>query len=348
LETILLHLTDLFGPQGAAAVQISVMIFIAFLIGAITVLSNQRSKVSKLKRESKALKSELSLTKEEYRRVKNDRDKIVESYNLLNGDNKKLIEEYRHLKKELENLKTEYSLEKNKPSLTPMGHREEIKRLKLDVDKLKEELDYINQQNQKLRDEADTIRDQKNLIREEYSKLKGFVLVGKQTSVAEIRDARHEAQRYKSENERLARDVESLNKTIHKLNNEIEELKKRDENLKHRIREEQVKSEGEKQNIKLTERERFEREKQKLLDSIGVVDAADKDDLQQIRGIGPFIEKKLHKIGVYSVRQIANFTKDDVERATILIKYFPGRIERDNWIFQAKEIVRVQSKKLKI
>jgi predicted flap endonuclease-1-like 5' DNA nuclease len=346
LDNILLYLTDLFGAQVAAAIQISVMIFVAFLIGAITILSGQRSKISKLRRESKALKSELSLTKEEYRRVKNDRDKIIESYNLLNGDNKKLVEEYRQLKKELENLKAEYNLEKNKPSLTPLGHREEIKKLKIEADRLKEEIDHISQQNQKLRDESDALRDEKDLLREEYSKLKGFVLVEKQTSGIDIRDAKHEAQRYKSENERLMRDVESLTKAINRLNNEIEELKKRDENLKHRIREEQIKAEGEKQNIKLTERERFEREKQKLLDSIGVVDAADKDDLQQIRGIGPFIEKKLHKIGVYSVRQIANFTKDDVERATVLIKYFPGRIERDNWIFQAKEIVRVQTKKL--
>ena len=65
------YLTDMFGPQGAAAIQISIMILVAFLIGALTILVNQRSKVSKLKRDIRSLKSELSLTKEEYSRVKN-------------------------------------------------------------------------------------------------------------------------------------------------------------------------------------------------------------------------------------------------------------------------------------
>lgn|GEM_PF-2012667 len=337
---ILSRLTDLFGVQGAAALQISVMVFVAFVIGAITVLSGQRSKVAKLRLECKALKSELSLTKEEYRRVKNDRDKIVGSYNLLNGDNKKIIEEYRQIKKELEILKTEYNLEKNKPSLTPLGYREEIKGLKIEVDTLKEEIDRISQQNQRLRNESDMLRDEKNLAREEYSKLKGFFLVGKQTSGMEIRDAKHEAQRYKSENERLTRDVESLNRSIHRLNNELEELKRREDSLRHKIKEEQSRAEDEKTITKLTE-------KQKLLNSVGVASSSEKDDLKQIRGVGPFIEKKLHKIGIYTIRQIANFTKDDAERATSLIKYFPGRIERDNWVFQAKEMLRVQSKKLK-
>ena len=348
MENISSYLNEYMGPQASAAIQISIMVFVAFLIGAITVWLNQRAKISKLKKENKALKSELSLTKEEYRRAKNDKDKVVEAYNGLNSDNKKLIEEYRHLKKEFENLKTEYNLEKNKPALTPMNYREEIKKLKFEAEKLSEDIDSLSQQNQKLRDEAESIRDEKNALREEYSKLKGFVLMEKQRAAIEIRDAKHEAQKYKSESERLHRDVESLNKMVHKLNNEIDELRRRDEDLKNKVREDHLRLEAEKQNIKLTEREKFEREKQKLLESIGVVAETDKEDLKQIRGIGPFIEKKLHTIGVYAIQQIANFTKDDVDRATLLIKYFPGRIERDNWIFQAKEIIRVRVKKLEV
>ncbi len=342
------YLTDMFGPQGAAAIQISIMVLVAFLIGALTILANQRSKVSSLKRDVRSLKSELSLTKEEYRRIKNERDKIIESYNSLSVDNKKFIDEYKQLKKEFETLKTELNLEKNKPALTPLGHREEIKKLKLETERLKEDIDLLSQQNQKLRDEADVIRNEKNTLREDYSKLKSFATMEKQNTIVEIREAKHEAQRYKSESERLHREVESLNKAISRLNSDLEDLKKRDLELRQRLREDQVKLEVEKQNVKLTERERFEREKQKLLESIGVVSEADKEDLQQIRGIGPFIEKKLHTIGVYAIKQIANFTKEDVERATKLIKYFPGRIERDNWIFQAKEIIRVQTKKLEL
>lgn len=61
------------------------------------------------------------------------------------------------------------------------------------------------------------------------------------------------------------------------------------------------------------------------------------DDLKQISGIGKFIEGRLNKIGITTFRQIANFTEGDIARVAENIKFFPGRIERDNWIEQAKQ-----------
>lgn len=75
-------------------------------------------------------------------------------------------------------------------------------------------------------------------------------------------------------------------------------------------------------------------------DRIGRATAAEADDLKDIVGVGPFLEKKLHAIGIYTFRQIASFNRDDVEKVNDIIEFFPGRIERDNWVGQAAEFVK--------
>lgn len=60
------------------------------------------------------------------------------------------------------------------------------------------------------------------------------------------------------------------------------------------------------------------------------------DDLTQISGVGPVIVKKLHDLGVTTFAQIAEWTADDVAAMDDKLN-FKGRIDRDNWIEQAKE-----------
>ena len=64
-----------------------------------------------------------------------------------------------------------------------------------------------------------------------------------------------------------------------------------------------------------------------------------------ISGIGGWINKKLNALGMYTFRQISNFEKEDIVAVTDAIEYFPGRIERDEWIHQAKELVRIAGDK---
>jgi predicted flap endonuclease-1-like 5' DNA nuclease len=73
---------------------------------------------------------------------------------------------------------------------------------------------------------------------------------------------------------------------------------------------------------------------------IGTAIASDADDLKAIVGVGPFLEKKLHAIGIYTFRQIANFTKADIDKVNDIIEFFPGRIERDDWVGQSAEFER--------
>jgi predicted flap endonuclease-1-like 5' DNA nuclease/uncharacterized coiled-coil DUF342 family protein len=72
---------------------------------------------------------------------------------------------------------------------------------------------------------------------------------------------------------------------------------------------------------------------------IGTASADERDDLQIIKGIGPFIERKLHAIGIYTFRQIANFDDEDKELVNDAIEFFPGRIDRENWVGQARELM---------
>jgi predicted flap endonuclease-1-like 5' DNA nuclease len=59
------------------------------------------------------------------------------------------------------------------------------------------------------------------------------------------------------------------------------------------------------------------------------------DDLKRIRGIGVLIEKKLNSLGVTHYEQVANWTGVDIERISNILD-FKGRIERENWIEQAR------------
>ena len=61
------------------------------------------------------------------------------------------------------------------------------------------------------------------------------------------------------------------------------------------------------------------------------------DDLQRIKGIGPFIEDKLHALGIYTFRQVGNMTPELEETVNVAIEFFSGRIKRDEWARQARE-----------
>jgi len=64
-----------------------------------------------------------------------------------------------------------------------------------------------------------------------------------------------------------------------------------------------------------------------------------RDDLTRIEGIGPYIEEKLFEIGIFNFDQISKFKEADIRIITELIDFFPGRIERDNWVQQANGLM---------
>jgi large subunit ribosomal protein L21 len=62
------------------------------------------------------------------------------------------------------------------------------------------------------------------------------------------------------------------------------------------------------------------------------------DNLKELSGVGPALEKKLHAEGITAFAQIAKWTDADVEDFGEKLS-FKGRIEREGWIEQAKKFV---------
>ncbi|MBI4002020.1 MAG: hypothetical protein HY348_09580 [Nitrospira defluvii] len=69
----------------------------------------------------------------------------------------------------------------------------------------------------------------------------------------------------------------------------------------------------------------------------GKVRSHQKDDLKQIHGIGPVMERVLNRMGMFTFRQIAEWNERDVEHMASELNTFPDRIRHDNWIAGAKE-----------
>lgn len=64
------------------------------------------------------------------------------------------------------------------------------------------------------------------------------------------------------------------------------------------------------------------------------------DRLQQINGIGPVLERLLNRLGIYQFRQIARMSKVNVQWLGAHINSFPQRIEREDWVGQARDLHR--------
>ena len=63
------------------------------------------------------------------------------------------------------------------------------------------------------------------------------------------------------------------------------------------------------------------------------------DDLKKILGIGSVLEETLNGMGVYHYSQVAEFTATDIENINTHLN-FPGRIERDEWVPQAQDLLK--------
>ncbi|MEE3090598.1 MAG: hypothetical protein VX306_04960, partial [Candidatus Thermoplasmatota archaeon] len=77
---------------------------------------------------------------------------------------------------------------------------------------------------------------------------------------------------------------------------------------------------------------------------IGKATKKDADDLQAIKGIGPYSEEKLNALGIFTYEQLANFDRKTEDEVNDAIEHYKGRIRRDEWVKQAQEIIGAQAK----
>ncbi len=64
------------------------------------------------------------------------------------------------------------------------------------------------------------------------------------------------------------------------------------------------------------------------------------DDLKRIKGIGPKLEQLCHSLGFFHFDQVANWTDEEVAWADANLEGFKGRVTRDQWVAQAKELAK--------
>ena len=64
----------------------------------------------------------------------------------------------------------------------------------------------------------------------------------------------------------------------------------------------------------------------------------DKDDLKQIKGVGPVIEKTLNELGILLFSQIAEMSESEIDRVAQRLRGFRSRIYREDWIGQARDL----------
>lgn len=65
-----------------------------------------------------------------------------------------------------------------------------------------------------------------------------------------------------------------------------------------------------------------------------------RDDLKRIYGIAEVLERKLNDFGVYTFKQIMNWEDENIREFSKLLEFFKDRIDRDDWIGQARKLYR--------
>ena len=164
-----------------------------------------------------------------------------------------------------------------------------------------------------------------------------------------IRELKEQLDKLQSERDNLERELKSVRGEIENKNVEIRNLDMK-HNALQTLHTEAV-EEIEELKIKLKAAKASLEEKDDVLvrvarrkhlldySSFGTATAEEKDNLKMIKGIGPFIEKRLHALEIFTFRQISKFSKKDIDTVNEAIEYFRGRIERDKWLDQAKELL---------
>ena len=75
-----------------------------------------------------------------------------------------------------------------------------------------------------------------------------------------------------------------------------------------------------------------------LIDDDFATGVNEQDDLKEIKGVGPAIERTLNGLGIYRFNQIAEMSEYDIDRVAQQLKGFRSRIYREDWIGQARTL----------
>ncbi|HEV8514853.1 MAG TPA: hypothetical protein VGQ59_16325 [Cyclobacteriaceae bacterium] len=200
------------------------------------------------------------------------------------------------------------------------------------IDDQNEKLDVQHAENNSLIRAMEEYKNQVEIWREKHFK-------ASQQKSSDLASENEKLQRHKSELESSLR--ESRNET-REVQTRFQEIEKEMGTLRYRNRQLEFQTkELEESNTKLkveignlSER----KEKKSISDHpfVRPVEPDEKNDLTKIKGVGPFIEKRLNMIGIYTFQQLAELSPEMIDRVGAAIEFFPHRIIRDDWVGQAK------------
>jgi predicted flap endonuclease-1-like 5' DNA nuclease len=209
------------------------------------------------------------------------------------------------------------------------------------IGKMKSEIRHVNMANENLDIAKDKIQDQLNDCIERSQRMVGTEEL--QRATIELKKERERAETAKNSLIEIERSHETLKKELqlkidqmlspeeaNKLRAEINRLR-----VNNTILEEELSEIKHKNNAVAVEPPNTS-----FVANIGIKTASheEKDDLKQISGVGPFIEEKLNRLGIYTFEQIASMTHEQAEKINDAIEFFPGRIQRDDWVGQARRL----------
>lgn len=232
------------------------------------------------------------------------------------------------------------------------------KALERKIDDAKSEHESLGNQLMSARSEHESVS---NLLASAQSRLENMETLEKKVISLDADNAqlKHEAILAARESQSLRRDVAEIdalkaqNTELAQCMQSVESSRKQYEIDARRYRSQYDQSEQESDTLrlKLGDIEKNFAEMQRDHDNVRVavkkhaapaigkpVPEGERDNLQEIIGVGKIFEATLHKLGVYQFRQIAAFGPADLARVNAELKEFKGRIEHDDWIGQAKEL----------
>jgi predicted flap endonuclease-1-like 5' DNA nuclease len=196
---------------------------------------------------------------------------------------------------------------------------------RLPVSRLNEELEYLKQANQHLTQNEVS----------DHQRMEGI----QQRALAEAKSEKEHAEKLKQKIVQIENELRALSENNKKLAVSLAELDAlRFHNKQLEFKNEELEKELQNQLNELRTQASRPIAPEPMHPFVRPIDDGDHDDLTRIKGIGPFIEKRLNMLGIYTFSQIASFTPEIEEHVAKAIEFFPQRMRKDNWKAQATQL----------
>jgi predicted flap endonuclease-1-like 5' DNA nuclease len=218
---------------------------------------------------------------------------------------------------------------------------------------IKNDINTLEVENINLRSELANIKSPANDVHALKMKLNAHIIENEinikkifqyEQMIRELKEREFEKISAQKSDEIINRKIRELNKKLKDAEQHIVQLQDKIPAVEQPLFNTITKVEMEDEIPDLYEIELSEKASKINFDRIGHPKKNEKDDLKKIVGIGQSVEQKLNNVGIYSFQQIANFNDEDIRIVNEAIEFFPGRILKDNWVAQARKLLRTQSK----